>query len=282
MSIMHKFLNNCIYIGLFAACCLNVYGATKPFVYDTATGNATAVNKLYRDFYIFVDMDPSPQFSNLYQANPSVTNKFYYLDSSGSPKQTVTSTGETMSNYIDSNSYYNQTYWTDFEIKVIDKYGNTLYFSSTFSLNSQSGGVNGHDSSIVDMTPQIFYLPAVASSESTDGCFALKTKFTDYLTSSIFVASVGRCTAVWFYPSLNSTDVREYPNYTGLKTSSGTYSITFGNYIRNIFTNPENMIIVWRHRQNLGEMFGTTPSANIKAWKVKHPVYYGDFKVKTD
>ena len=54
---MNKFLT--VFTTLIFAVC--AAAATKPFVYDTQTGNAPALNKLYRDFYIFVDMAPSPR-----------------------------------------------------------------------------------------------------------------------------------------------------------------------------------------------------------------------------
>ena len=45
---MNKFLT--VFTTLIFAVC--AAAATKPFVYDTQTGNAPALNKLYRDFYI--------------------------------------------------------------------------------------------------------------------------------------------------------------------------------------------------------------------------------------
>lgn len=51
---MNKFLT--VFTTLIFAVC--AAAATKPFVYDTQTGNAPALNKLYRDFYIYVDMAP--------------------------------------------------------------------------------------------------------------------------------------------------------------------------------------------------------------------------------
>ena len=166
---MNKFLT--VFTTLIFAVC--AAAATKPFVYDTQTGNAPALNKLYRDFYIFVDMAPSPQSTtSYYQANPSKTNDFYYRDASNALKRTVTSTGATKSTYIDTNTRWDILWWTDFEIKVIDKYRNTLYFSSTIYLNSKSV-VNGHRD-IIDTGPTIYYL-SNRDSYYSDRCFGAKT-----------------------------------------------------------------------------------------------------------
>lgn len=67
--------------------------ATRPFVYDTATGNAPSVDRLYRDFYIYVDMSPSPAYRNTSDGKHTITNDFYYKDSDGTLKQTVSKSG---------------------------------------------------------------------------------------------------------------------------------------------------------------------------------------------
>lgn len=273
---MNKFLT--VFTTLIFAVC--AAAATKPFVYDTQTGNAPALNKLYRDFYIFVDMAPSPQSTtSYYQANPSKTNDFYYRDASNALKRTVTSTGATKSTYIDADTRWDILWWTDFEIKVIDKYRNTLYFSSTIYLNSKSV-VNGHKD-IIDTGPTIYYLSDLFSNEP-DTCFGAKTKFSNFNSSiGATVGSFGssyRVSGVWFYPNLNSQTTINAPVYTGFNSYSKKRSMKFGDYIREIFTNPENTIIVWRQTTSYGEQL----SGGRKRWIVVQPTYYGDFKVKTN
>lgn len=273
---MNKFLT--VFTTLIFAVC--AAAATKPFVYDTQTGNAPALNKLYRDFYIFVDMAPSPRSTtSYYQANLSNTNDFYYRDASNAPKRTVTSSGATKSTYIDLDTRWDILWWTDFEIKVIDKYRNTLYFSSTIYLNSKSV-VNGHRD-IIDTGPTIYYLSDLFSDEP-DTCFGAKTKFSNFNSSiGATVGSFGssyKVSGVWFYPNLDSQTTINAPVYTGFNSYSQTRSMKFGDYIREIFTNPENTIIVWRQTTSYGEQ----NSGGRKRWIVVQPTYYGDFKVKTN
>ena len=273
---MNKFLT--VFTTLIFAVC--AAAATKPFVYDTQTGNAPALNKLYRDFYIFVDMAPSPRSTtSYYQANLSNTNDFYYRDASNAPKRTVTSSGATKSTYIDLDTRWDILWWTDFEIKVIDKYRNTLYFSSTIYLNSKSV-VNGHRD-IIDTGPTIYYLSDLFSDEP-DTCFGAKTKFSNFNSSiGATVGSFGssyKVSGVWFYPNLDSQTTINAPVYTGFNSYSQTRSMKFGDYIREIFTNPENTIIVWRQTTSYGEQL----SGGRKRWIVVQPTYYGDFKVKTN
>lgn len=273
---MNKFLT--VFTTLIFAVC--AAAATKPFVYDTQTGNAPALNKLYRDFYIFVDMAPSPRSTNsYYQAHSTKTNDFYYRDASNALKRTVTSTGATKSTYIDTNTRWDILWWTDFEIKVVDKYRNTLYFSGTIYLNSQYV-INGH-SNIIDKSPTIYYLSDLFSDEP-DACFGAKTKFSNFNSSiGATVGSFGssyKVSGVWFYPNLDSQTTINAPVYTGFNSYSQTRSMKFGDYVREIFTNPENTIIVWRQTTSYGEQL----SGGRKRWIVVHPTYYGDFKVKTN
>lgn len=265
------------FLGLMAFCGLSLHSATKPFVYDTTTGNSPSVNKIYRDFYIFVDMTPSPQSTtSFYQANPSKTNDFYYRDASNALKRTVTSSGATKSTYIDADTRWDILWWTDFEIKVIDKYRNTLYFSSTIYLNSKSV-VNGHKD-IIDTGPTIYYLSNQDSNDS-NRCFGAKTQFSNFNSSiGATVGSSYKVSGVWFYPNLDSQTTINAPVYTGYNSYSKKRSMKFGDYIREIFTNPENTIIVWRQTTSYGEQL----SGGRKRWIVVQPTYYGDFKVKTN
>lgn len=222
---MHKILTLLICLLPITA-----FAATKPFIYDTTTGNSPSVNKIYRDFYIYVDMSPSP--------------------------------------------YSDSKYCSDFEIKVIDQYRNTLYFSATFSLR-YSTYVNGH-SNITDSNPTIYYF-STSDSWDYNRCFGQRVKFSNYANGSIG-ASLGSNTAtgVWFYPSVNATDIVNVPVYTGFGKYSTTRRLKRGDYIREIFTDPNNTIIVWRQTTSKAELL---PSG-VKRWISILPTYYGDSKVK--
>lgn len=152
--------------------------ATRPFVYDTATGKAPSVDRLYRDFYIYVDMSPSPSYHNTSGGTQTLINDFYYKDADGALKRTVSSSGAEKKYYGDRDTYQDIRWWTDFEVKVIDKWGNTLYFSSTIALKNQTV-INGH-SEIIDKTPKVYYLP---QGYDDNQCFRTKTAFTDFTKS---------------------------------------------------------------------------------------------------
>lgn len=218
------------FLGLMAFCSLALHSATKPFIYDTTTGNSPSVNKIYRDFYIYVDMSPSP--------------------------------------------YSNSKYCSDFEIKVIDQYRNTLYFSATFSLH-YSTYINGH-SNITDSHPKIYYF-STSGSWDDNRCFGQRVQFLNYSHASIG-ATVGAntVTGVWFYPSLNTTEMVTVPVYTGFQQYSETRRLKRGDYIREIFTDPNNTIIVWRQNMSTAELL---PNGE-KRWISILPTYYGDSKVK--
>lgn len=248
--------------------------ATRPFVYDTATGKAPSVDRLYRDFYIYVDMSPSPSYHNTSGGTGAVINDFYYKDADGALKRTVSSSGAEKKYYGDRDTYQDIRWWTDFEVKVIDKWGNTLYFSSTIALKNQTV-INGH-SEIIDKTPKVYYLP---QGYDDNQCFRIKTAFTDF-TKSIGskIGSANHVSGVWLYPSISSTEKRSVKFYTAREV--GIYkNVVWGDYIREIFSNPDNLIIVWRQTTQRGEYLSDW-SGGAKYWRVVQPTYYGDFKIK--
>ena len=204
---------------------------------------AVNVGKLYRDFYIEVPMTPSP----------------FNLSEAGNQR------------IVQS--------WSDFELKVIDKWGNNIYFSGTVYLNSVSV-VNGH-SEIIDKGVKVSYFTI---SEQVDGrCYGEKRQFTNF-NSSIGAEVYERgemVSTVWLYPSLDSTETRRVKNWTGKGLYSGYRNVVWGEYIREIFTNPENLIIVWRQSRLLADtLYTETGKTTQKRWIPVQPIYYGDFKFK--
>lgn len=238
------------------------------------TNAATIAGKLYRDFYIYVDMSPSPAYRNTSDGKNTIHNDFYYKDADGTLKQTVSKSGAEKKYYTDYDKYQTLQWWTDFEVKVIDKWGNTLYFSSTIALQNQTV-INGH-SEIIDKTPKVYYLP---QGYDDNQCFRTKTAFTDF-TKSIGskIGSGNYVSGVWLYPSISSTEKRSVKFYTAREV--GTYkNVVWGDYIREIFANPDNLIIVWRQTTQLGEHLSSW-NGGSKYWRVVQPTYYGDFKIK--
>ena len=204
---------------------------------------AVNVGKLYRDFYIEVPMTPSP----------------FNLSEAGNQR------------IVQS--------WSDFELKVIDRWGNNICFSSTIYLNSVSV-VNGH-TEIIDSTPKIFYF-TVGDAEN-DRCYGERREFTNF-NSSIGAELYKRgemVSTVWLYPSLDSTETRRVKNWTGKGVYSGYKEVVWGEYIREIFTNPENLIIVWRQSRLLADtLYTETGKTTQKRWIPVQPVFYGDYKFK--
>lgn len=149
-----------------------------------------------------------------------------------------------------------------------------MYFSATFSLR-YSTYVNGH-SNITDSHPTIYYF-STSGSGDYNRCFGQRVKFSNYATGSIG-ASLGSNTAtgVWFYPSVNATDMVTVPVYTGFGRYSTTRRLKRGDYIREIFTDPNNTIIVWRQNMSTAEILPN----GVKRWISLLPTCYGPSKVK--
>ena len=236
---MRKFKMKKILIFLMTCVSAIAFGAV-----GITDGNlAVNVGKLYRDFYIEVPMTPSP----------------FNLSEAGNQR------------IVQS--------WSDFELKVIDKWGNNICFSSTIYLNSVSV-VNGHIE-IIDKTPKIFYF--TIADPTNERCYGEKRQFTNF-SSSIGVEVYKRgemVSTVWLYPSLDSTETRRVKNWTGKGVFSGYKEVVWGEYIREIFTNPENTIIVWRQSRLLADtLYTETGKTTQKRWIPVQPIYYGDFKFK--
>ena len=228
-------------IFIFLVACVGsiVFGAV-----GITDGNlAVNVGKLYRDFYIEVPMTPSP----------------FNLSEAGNQR------------IVQS--------WSDFEVKIIDRWGNNIYFSSTIYLNSVSV-INGH-SEIIDKTPKIFYF--TISEQADERCYGEKRQFTNF--SSSIGAEVHKrgemVSTVWLYPSLSSTEKRSVKKWIGKGVYSRTEEVEWGKYLREIFTNPENTIIVWRQSRLLADtLYTETGKTTQKRWIPVQPVFYGDFKFK--
>lgn len=338
-----RFLN--IALLMFAAA--SVCAATKPVTYNPETSKLVqpsasvlvaanpelgmAINSLKRDFFVYVDMFPTPSDYNSYHTlTTNQAANLYYVKTTGlnyeyrtvsnnltlslsNNTNLVTANNGTMptsynttdfsvnnltgsiggsagynqvtglktslSRIVNSDGTYtyttndriiNLSYWTDCELKVIDKYGNIVYFTSTIFLNSSQ--VAQMHPEITDSNPTIYFLGTYGY--ATTSCYGLKTQFTNFNSSiGATIGTSNTVTGIWIYPDLNSTDTRTVKNWTGYGTYSGTKQVVWGEYIREVFSNPENTIIIWRQTTTQGEMFNGN-----KLWRPVLPVYYGPFK----
>jgi hypothetical protein len=176
----------------------------------------------------------------------------------------VDTTPSVLNNYTSNNT----AWWTDCEVKVIDMWGNLIYFTTTIALeNSQVSKLHPQ---ICDKTPKVFAWLAVGYN-SNGGCWGERKELTNF-TKSIGASIGSAISGIWIYPSINSTETRIIPIYTGANQSTNE-SRVWGEYVRSVFNNPDNTILVWR--QTAGE--GETYNGN-KLWRPARLEYYGDFK----
>ena len=246
--------------------------------------------KLYRNFYILIDMRPTLVKWNTvanrtanFINNYSVVNTFYYRDSSNQLKQTVTSSGAAQPTY--NVSIPEEFYPTDFELKVIDQYQNIVYYTTSIYLNTAE--MASLHPEVTDKSPTIYYF---TNKNSLSDCYGVKTQFTNFNSyigayTSSNVTNAGGCFAVWVYPSLDDTTLcngtarPKIPMYTGYNTFTQYYPDTtrWGDYVRSVMENPNNIIIVWRKNATKSEQYlGTL----INVWRPVTLTYYGEIMIK--
>lgn len=181
--------------------------------------------------------------------------------------QTKSSTNTAMPTYTIKDNVMNLKYWTDCELKVIDKWGNIIYFTSTINLNNAQ--VASLHPEITDDSPTIWYF----GTYSYNGCYGTKTQFTNFSSSiGATIGSSSTVSGIWIYPNLSSQASRRVPNWTGYNQQSGTKQVVWGQYIREVFENPNNTIIIWRQTTTQGELF-----SGKKLWRPVQITHYGDY-----
>jgi len=212
----------------------------------------------------------------------SLDNNLSYIKTTG-----VTSVDNTQT----TDQYMiNMQYWTDFEMKVIDKYGNIVYYTRSYNIDTDDKSMVFHESmfdgrNTGDTIKFVVWSQDVTQHSSgtilpttewkTNGCFGIR--FTHNGVDSIYskVGDYRSVTKVWVYPSFGSTrsvGTNTIPIYTGPGefTDCVSSSVTWGQYVRQVFMNPENTVVVWRQR-NLGqEKYDQT-----KLWRPAPVEYYG-------
>lgn len=309
----------------------NGYNATAATTWNiNTTWLLSWINSLQRNFYIFVDMSPTPLDYNSYlQTTSTQNNVFYYIQqfsiledtatadisnltvtlSNGNNvvhttngsipasydqtqfsnsnitatingtvtykktrpavgiAQTRTSTNTAMPTYTIKDNVMNLKYWTDCELKVIDKWGNIIYFTSTINLNNAQ--VASLHPEITDESPTIWYF----GTYSYNGCYGTKTQFTNFSSSiGATIGSTSTVSGIWIYPNLSSQASRTVPNWTGYNQQSGTKQVVWGQYIREVFENPNNTIIIWRQTTTQGELYNGN-----KLWRPVQITHYGNY-----
>lgn len=310
----------------------NTYNGTTAHTASVDKNNLLSwINSLKRNFYVFVDMSPTPLDYNSYlQTTSTQQNVFYYIQpfsiltetdtanisnlsinlnngtnvvhtTNGSipasydqtqfknsnitatiqgsityqkPKtvgvglvQTKSSTNTSIPTYTTKDNVVNMRYWTDCELKVIDKWGNIIYFTSTIKLNNAQ--VASLHPEITDNSPTIWYF----GTYSYNGCYGTRTQFTNFSSSiGATIGSTSTVSGIWIYPNLSSQATRQVPNWTGYNQQSGTKQVVWGQYIREVFENPNNTIIIWRQTTTQGELFGWK-----KLWRPVQITHYGDY-----
>lgn len=201
---------------------------------------------------IYVDMTPSISLVNHFYNNPST---------------------------IESNLKHN--FWTDTEIKVINKNGDLLYFTTTINLGAEWID-NLHSSDVLyDKNPKISYWFCTNSySYNSKGCWGIKKDFTPKPSNSIGSAMPNNnwsgVTAIWIIPDYESTSSTNFKNtlaYT-YYANKGMVANTRGDLIKFIFDDPDNTVLSWRQNLMSGETnpYGGTNSntdslAYSKLWR---------------
>jgi len=263
------FLTNGILFGAEDTLMVNFEGEITSV--DKTTFFEKNVRVFQQDFRIFVDTTPSPESEILGSRIWTDPNPFYYKTSTNELSQTLSSSGTVKTTYQYRTRYYELRWWTDCEVKVIDKWGNLVYFTSTIALSNIQ--VQMLHPELCDSTPKIYAWKGDYTND-TGGCWGQKVQHTNFNAS--IGSSIGSAiTGIWIYPSIDSTQKRNIPIYTGANQSTNK-SVIWGEYIRSVFNNPDNTILVWRQTMSAGELFN-----GDKLWRPARLEYYGDFKEVT-
>lgn len=244
-----------------------------------------------QDFRLFIDTTQSQQSLTLAARVKSVSNPFFYKDSEGNAVRTVNFLGSAMDSYPFPFEIPNIQYWTDCEIKCIDKWGNLIYFTSTIALNNLQ--VQMLHPEFTDNTAKVFYWE-INNYNTSGGCWGERKSLTN-LNSSIgaSIASNSCVSGIWIYPSLDSTNGRAVPVYKAVNsldstnypkkgkgdnssaenTKAGYKWVIWGDYVREVLSNPDNTVLCWRQTTSDGEEYNYA-----KIWRPVRIEFFGDFK----
>lgn len=249
------------------------------------------VRVFQQDFRLFIDTTQSQQSQTLVAKTKTVSNPFYYKDSAGKAVRTVSSSGAALGYYTASFNIPNIQYWTDCEIKCIDKWGNLVYFTSTIALDNAQ--VQMLHPELTDSTAKVFFWE-INGWNTAGGCWGERKQLTNLNSSIGGTIGSGVCiSGIWIYPSLDSTAGRAVPVYKGVdwldttnyprkglgnnssaeNTKAGYKWVIWGDYVREVLSNPDNTVLCWRQTTSYGEEHNYN-----KIWRPVRIEYYGDFK----
>ena len=222
---------------------------------------------IQQSFRLYVNTAPSQVNNNAY-ISKAMTNGFYFKDASNKWVRTANSSGS------DKPNYYvlvpNISWWTDCQIKVIDKYGNLIYFASTVTWDLDYP----NHQSVVDNTAVVKAWLSTPQSYNNPCWGSLVDLDTHSSLSEIASAASGSISSIWIYPSIDSTAVREVPIYSAY----GVYvskRVVWGKYLRAIFNDPENTVLSWRKSTSYNECF----TDGVKLWRPVRIEYFGTFSL---
>ncbi len=182
---------------MFLVVAQSVFCATKPVVYDSSTGiikqptNVVQTTKLS----VFVDL---------------------YRDGI-----------DDVAGMRHESRVGRSIYWSDCELKVLDKDGNIIYFFSTIAFAKKQVQAL-HDAKYNDNEATVYYY--VSGSNTNGVCVKPKKKFTDYNSSIGATESAYDGTSYANDGKVRITAIQIYPSAK----------------FRDLFLNPENSIMVWR------------------------------------
>ncbi len=136
-------------------------------------------------------------------------------------------------------------YWSDCELKVLDKNGNIVYFFSTIAFaNKQVQAL--HDSKYNDNGATVYYY--VSGGNSLNGvCVKPKKKLTNFNLSIGAIENAYNGTSTANDNKVRITAIQIYPSAK----------------FRDVFLNPQNSIMVWRQSINAAE----TDGRGGKTWR---------------
>ncbi len=214
---------------------------------------------------LFVDTIPSVSNEYMQVSTYSRSNPFYYQGTDGL-NRTVSSGGKTMATFSDYYRSHDVRWWTDCEVKVIDKFGNLVYFTSSIMLGDKQ--VQQLHPSLCDLNPKIY----VWSTDTTSqGCWGAKVVHTDFESS--IGEKIGTVTGIWIEPDYSSTEKRDnVPKFEGAGIYK-TQSVVWGEYVQKVFANPDNTVLVWRQTIDVGETYN-----GQKLWRPARLEFFGEIK----
>ena len=184
-----------------------------------------------------------------------------------------------------SGNYGNASYWTDCEIKVLDKDGYCIYFASTVWRDRSYHADDG----TIDPNAKIYYYRSGANAATGVCAYPKKRHVPSGNASYTSGNSIASDLSIWSYAGSNSykgniaiSAVEFYPNLAGSLTVYFPNGTSKTLSIREIFLNPENSVIISRKNPQYIERVNTGTASNTgeRIWRPVIPQYYRTIPAK--